>query len=214
MVKVFRFDGDTREFSANTYVIGKIGHNCIVVDLGTTSDDVYDYVSSQYEGVAAILLTHAHYDHIRGVSSFLKKLKKPAPVFLSPADIELLSHPELNCSKRNGENVTGSFQVVTFRDQEFLPINNIRVQVIATPFHTRGSVCYLFPDENALFTGDTLFAGSIGKVETPTGNPMQVNSSLGKLQGLSDTLVVYPGHGAITRLGTEKETNPFMIALK
>ena len=83
------------------------------------------------------------------------------------------------------------------------------IKVISTPFHTLGSSCLLVEDDNALFTGDTLFKGSIGRTDLPTSDSGLVPSSLRKLVKLSELLVCYPGHGPHTTLKAEKENNPF-----
>lgn len=209
MVKIFRFDNDTKEFSANTYVIGKIGLKCLIVDIGTTNDDVLDYIESHYEGVYGILLTHGHFDHIRGLSKILKRFKN-VPVYIASEDVELLSNPQLNCSYMTNENVSMHIETIPVEDnQEVVVHNKFRFKVFKTPFHTMGSVCYLFEDDNALFTGDTLFKGGIGRTDLDTSDATLVSSSLDKLKQLSDYLVAYPGHGDVTRLGSEKETNPY-----
>ena len=114
-----------------------------------------------------------------------------------------------------GEKISINVATIPVEDGEMITINKIKFKVIKTPFHTEGSVCYLFEDDNALFTGDTLFKGSIGRTDLATSDPSKINSSLMKLNDLSEWLVVYPGHGGISRLGQEKETNPYFVqALK
>lgn len=213
MVKVFNFEDNPTEFSANTYVIGKIGLNCLIVDIGSTKDDVLDYIDSHYEGVAGILLTHAHFDHIRGLPKLLKKYRN-APVFLTEEDVPLLNDPKINSSFLTGEKVSMDVQTTPVHDQEEITLSKIRFKVIKTPFHTQGSVCYLFEDDNALFTGDTLFKGSIGRTDLETSDSSQVPSSLKKLLSLSENLVIYPGHGKMSRMDIERKTNPFLMNLK
>ncbi len=213
MVKVFNFEDNPTEFSANTYVIGKIGFNCLIVDIGSTKDDVLDYIDSHYDGVAGILLTHAHFDHIRGLPKLLRKYRN-APVFLAEEDVPLLNDPKINSSFLTGERVSMDVETTPIHDQEEITLSKIRFKVIKTPFHTQGSVCYLFEDDNALFTGDTLFKGSIGRTDLETSDPSQVPSSLKKLLSLGENLVVYPGHGKMSRMDIERKTNPFLLNLK
>ena len=92
--------------------------------------------------------------------------------------------------------------------------NGYIFKVISTPFHTNGSVCFLCEKENALFTGDTLFKGSIGRTDLPKGNERLVVSSLSKLLVLKDDLKIYPGHGDETTLKKEKETNPYLLNIE
>lgn len=213
MVKVFNFDDNPNEFSANTYVIGKIGYSCLVVDIGSTKRDVTDYIDTHYEKVVGVLLTHAHADHVRGLPSFLRHFKYDIPVYLSPEDKPLLTDPALNVPTMEGDkNLLLNVDTTDIEDGEELTFKNTKVMVIHTPFHTQGSVCYFFEDDNALFTGDTLFKGSIGRTDLPTSTPETISSSLKKLSSLSDYLVIYPGHGGISRIGIEKETNPYFKA--
>lgn len=214
MVKVFNFEDDPNEFSANTYVIGKIGDSCIIVDIGSTKEEVLDYISSHYERVAAVLLTHGHFDHIRGLPKLLKRFKD-VPVYISNEDKELLSNPEFNASDMTGEKVSMNIETIPVEDGETIKLGKYHVKVIATPFHTMGSVCYLFEDDNALFTGDSLFRTSIGRADLKTSDPDLIMSSMKKLCQLDDNIVIYPGHGSISRMEIEKRTNSFLIrALK
>ncbi|MFA6861946.1 MAG: MBL fold metallo-hydrolase [Bacilli bacterium] len=213
MVKVFNFEHSIKEFSANTYVVGKIGNSCLVIDLGSTDTAIYDYIETHYSSCAGILLTHAHFDHIRGLPTFLKHFHTDIPVYLNSADWPLLTDPNLNSGFLTGEKVKANINPIDIKDNQELSLSNYKVKVIATPFHTMGSVCYLFDDDNALFTGDSLFKGGIGRTDMPTSDPNAVNESLRKLLKLRDTLVVYPGHGSLTRLGEEKKTNSFLMDL-
>ncbi|MFA6624547.1 MAG: MBL fold metallo-hydrolase [Bacilli bacterium] len=214
MVKVFRYDEDQKEFSANTYVLGKIGGNCLIVDLGSTNPEVSHYIDTHYEKCVGILLTHAHMDHIRGISALLKHYKDyDIPVYMSEDDYDLLTDSALQPRGLPGDYVKPRIAPNFVKDGDIIAIKDYKIKVIATPFHTKGSVCYLFDDDNALFSGDTLFPGSIGRTDLPTSEPEKVNSSLKKLTGLRDTLVVYPGHGSLTRLGDEKKINPYLRGL-
>ena len=211
MVKVFQYDENQKEFSSNTYVIGKIGGSCLIVDLGSTSDEIYSYIESHYEKVEAILLTHAHFDHIRGVPAFLKHFKnKNIPIYLAEEDKLLLTSPDKNSSFMTGEKVSVKVDIIPVEDGEQLSFKAGKVKVIKTPFHTEGSVCYLMEDDNCIFTGDTLFKNANGRYDCETSDSNKISSSLNKLKELSDWLVVYPGHGPKTNIITEKKNNPYM----
>lgn len=210
MVKIFNFEGDQKEFSANTYVIGKIGLSCLIIDIGTTNDEVLDYIESHYDGVLGVLLTHGHFDHIRGLPKLMKRFKN-VPVYIAKDDVELLSNPILNCSYMTSEKISMNIETIDVEDnREIVVHNKFRFKTIKTPFHTMGSVCYLFEDDNALFTGDTLFKDGIGRTDLNTSDTSLVQSSMNKLKELNDYLVVYPGHGEITRLGIEKNKNSYL----
>ena len=211
MVKIFRFD-DSSLITANTYIIGKVGSFCLVIDMGSTSDEIYKYIVAHYDKCLGVLLTHAHFDHIRGLNKFLKNFNYDVPVFMSQNDFSLLADTISNESRYHQEEVKININPTFVTDGEELVFKKeMKVKVIATPFHTEGSVCYLFDDDNALFSGDTLFQGSIGRSDMITSDASKIESSLHKLLEIRDTLVVYPGHGDITRLGEEKKNNPFLI---
>lgn len=211
MIKIFQFD-DQKEFAANTYVLGKIGGGCIVIDLGSTDDTVINYIDSHYDKVVAVLLTHAHFDHIRGLTKFLKHYrgKSNIPVYLSSEDVPLLREPVLNTSTLMNEKVVVNVTTIPVQDGEELKLKDFHIRVIHTPFHTEGSVCYYLEDDNALFTGDTLFKGSVGRTDLPTGDSTKMRDSFEKIKALGDYFVIYPGHGPITRMDIEKRENPFL----
>lgn len=214
MVKAFVHKEGTGPFACNTYVVGKIGGSCLVIDPGTTEDSLIHYIEKHYDKISGILLTHAHFDHIRGIEKLKKSFRdRDIPVYLHPLDRELLNDAEKNSSLMLGDNVRVNIDTVDIKDKEILPIRDFTVRVIHTPFHTKGSVCYLFDDDNALFTGDTLFEGSIGRHDLDTSEPEKIDESLKKLLPLRKTLVIYPGHGSMTTLEREKEHNPFLQGL-
>lgn len=215
MVKTFRFDNVySDELCSNSYVIGEKGGPCIVIDLGDDHDRVINYVKENHLYCAGLLLTHGHFDHIRGIKKFIKEFN--CTVFIDEKDEELLLNSRLNCSKMSGEdfsiNITNLYRLDDEDEINF--INKYYVKVIETPFHTSGSVCYLIKSENALFTGDTLFKNSIGRTDLPTGSSRTVNSSLNKLINLDKNLNIYPGHGEVTTLKHELENNIYLKECK
>ncbi len=215
MVKTFKFDNDTKEFSANTYVIGEKGGPCIVIDLGSTQTRVISYIKENHTSCLGILLTHGHFDHIRGLNNFLKEFN--CTVFIDFNDKDFLTDSKLNGSKYSEENqvIVKTTNIYELDDEDEINFGNgYLFKVIETPFHTNGSVCYLCEKENALFSGDTLFKGSIGRTDLPTGSERLVNSSLKKLLNLNPKLVVYPGHGETTTLEKEISSNPYLVSAK
>lgn len=211
MVKVFRFD-NSDEFSSNTYVIGEIGKPCIVIDLGSTSDRVIKYIKDNHLGSCfGVLLTHGHFDHIRGLNKFFKEFPNTT-LFIDKDEVEFLTNTRLNCSSLAESKVTVDHQnIYLFDDQDEIGFyNNMVFKVIETPFHTKGSVCFLYEKENALFTGDTLFKSSIGRTDLPTSSERTIQSSLNKLKVLDPKLTVYPGHGETTTLERESKYNLYL----
>lgn len=207
MIKAFKEENDFDELVANTYVVG-VGDDCIVVDLGKCSQRLIDYINHTYKKVLGILLTHAHVDHIRGVVPFLKHFNYDIPVYLHGDDYEMIVNPSLASAGMDTPDTNFDPQLV--KDDEILEFNDLKIKVIHTPFHTKGSVCYLDEEDNALFTGDTLFKESIGRTDLYGGDSSSVYPSLTKLICLNEMLVCFPGHGSVTTIKAEKANNPFL----
>ena len=121
----------------------------------------------------------------------------------------MLASSELNVSNQIGRNYTVEADVY-LKDDEKVTINGIEIKMISTPGHTAGSCCYLIEGEELLIAGDTLFAGSCGRTDLPTGSGGMLDRSLKeKLMRLDDEIKVYPGHGESTTIGYERKHNPF-----
>lgn len=209
MIKIFNFN-ESIEFSANSYLVYNKSNECVLIDCGSTLNTIIRFISSNSLKLKALLLTHGHFDHIRGIPNLIKHFGY-FDIYISKYDEELLKEPGLNCSKFNCENVKLDIKVKTLNNLEELNFgDNLKFEVIETPFHTDGSVCYLDKMENALFSGDTLFKNSIGRYDLVTSNQSLVYDSLEKLKYLNENLVVYPGHGEITTLKDELKNNVFL----
>ena len=168
MVKTF-FERVDR-LTSNTYVVGKINQNCLIVDLGNNDSSIIEYVKENYNLVEGILLTHGHYDHIQAVDSFIKEFNYNIPIYVSKFDFELLNNPNLNCSALHNKKVVVSFNPILIENEKDINLRSFNIKPIFTPYHTSGSICYLLEDENALFTGDSLFKLSIGRTDLPTSD--------------------------------------------
>ena len=201
-------------------VMGSVQTNCyflykeednkiIVVDPADRGDYLYNAFKEAGLEVAAILLTHAHFDHIWGCNK-LRELSG-VQVFALEDEKELCESAKLNVS----ENVGRPYTVLVdwyLRDGEKVTIEDMEFTVIATPGHTQGSCCYYFEKDNILVSGDTLFEGSVGRTDLPTGNGPTLSRSLKeKLMVLPDETLVFPGHGNSTTIGDEKKYNPFCV---
>lgn len=197
-----------RGFGANTYAIKLDGGEAIVIDPAQTR------VKTELEklGVRAkyILLTHCHFDHIGGVELLQKE---GARVYCSEKEKPLVgTYAEL--SEHFGAPYSNYSVDETFFDGEEKDLDGLRVQALLTSGHTVGSVCYLFTDKEGgryLFTGDTLFAGTIGRTDFPTGSIEQMRASLRKISALQGDMPIYPGHEESTTLENERKTNPYML---
>lgn len=147
----------------------------------------------------AIYLTHGHMDHVGGVAS-LRRAYPHVPAYLHAAD----------CGSGDAMRPTGGIGELThWQDGDTLSLGNLTVKVLHTPGHTPGSVCLMV--EGVLFTGDTLFAGSMGRTDFPGGSERDIMASLKRLGALEGDYAVLPGHMGTSTLAAERQSNPYLI---
>ena len=186
------------ELYANTYVLYDES-GCVVIDPSKNCDDVTKFINENHLKLKGILLTHGHFDHIQGIVPLLKETN--APLFVAEGDICMLKDPHLNGSDRFCRiDITIDKEPTIIHDREVLNLLDTPIQVIATPFHTKGSVCFYLKDNKMLFTGDTLFKEGIGRTDFPNSAPELTSESLRKLESLEGDIVIYPGHGPSAKL--------------
>jgi len=192
-------------YQTNCYIVyGETAKTCAIIDPGYEARTILDAVSRLGLTVDAILLTHGHFDHVGAVEQITKKTG--CKLFMSQRDwsqkidpMTVFFYPIANCD----------FAEVQFcEDGEAIHAGGLTFTVMETPGHTWGSVCYLC--EDALFCGDTLFAGSCGRTDLPGGDWKTITQSLKQLAALETNYAVYPGHGNSTTLAAEKRYNPCM----
>lgn len=184
----------------NYVIIDEASSEAVLIDCSEPTDDIVDYIREQGVTLKYILLTHAHFDHILGVNYY--RWKFGVPVFLHKDDFPLLG--------QLSQYVAGAEDVLVdklFDDDAEFELGNKKIKVIHTAGHTEGGVCYLI--DNILFSGDTLFYGTYGRVDLPFGDEKKMVESLKRLFTLSDDIVVYPGHGESTTVGNEKNRYSF-----
>ena len=207
------FDCLFEEDTSNVYIVGDDGNNVIIVDPGNNRNNhLIRHLEKLNVNVKAIFLTHGHYDHIEAVKD-IKDKYKDAKIYIHYLEEEFLNNPKLNLSFRHLNNhdvIEYDYETISVTDNEIIDIVNLKIKVIHTPFHTRGSVCYLLLDKQILFSGDTLFYRSIGRSDLPTGNNKQIPSSLLKLAKLDEKINVYPGHGRKTTIEQEIKYNQYL----
>lgn len=193
-------------FNSNTYILSG-GRECVVIDCGVDDRKIMDVVERKGLHVKYILLTHAHFDHIYHVKSL--KEKTGAKLCLHEDELEFYQDPFQNGSRMfgDGRDVEIAAADVLLKDGQTLQAGDLSLKIIHTPGHSPGSICILCG--SMLFSGDTLFAMSIGRTDFPGGNAMAMKESLKKLFQLDDNITVYPGHGPKTSIGYEKENNPY-----
>lgn len=193
----------------NAYLITNSESNkAVVIDPGMNPKKLIDRIADLQ--VEAILLTHAHFDHIGGVDS-IRKLKG-CPVYLHDAEADWLGDPDKNGSGRwpeLGGAIATDPAEFALEDGQVLSLAGMMFHVLHTPGHSPGSVSFLLND--ILIGGDVLFRLSVGRTDLPGGSSRQLFDSIhSKLFTLSDKVKVYPGHGAATSIGYEKQHNPYV----
>jgi hydroxyacylglutathione hydrolase len=207
-------------------VVGPIQCNCYIlsdeasgkaflIDPGAESNELLDYLKKKKLQLQAVLITHAHIDHVGGIEAL--QAVSNAPVYYHAGDQFLYENLEIQAQHFK---VTAAQLMATqprvgeasLKDDQEFAFEKGRLKAIHTPGHTPGSICFLASgEESLLFTGDTLFAGSIGRTDLWGGNFEQIIDSIqSKLMVLEDSVMVLPGHGPDSTIGDERESNPFL----
>ncbi len=202
-----------------SYVLGIVSTNCYIVSNENTKEAIIfdpadqasvitDLLKEQDLHPVAILLTHGHFDHIMAADEVANYYH--IPVIAGEAEKELLADPDLNGGYMIRKNITlKADQLIQDKDQ--ITLAGLKIQMIHTPGHTAGGMCYYFDKEKILISGDTLFLESVGRTDLPTGNAKTLIESIKqKLMVLPDDVMVCPGHGDRTTIGYERTHNPYV----
>jgi len=194
----------------NCSIIGdEASREAMVIDPGDDIQDILGLIAKHNLQVKQIVITHAHIDHVGGAMKL--RAATGAPILLNQNDYALLKMLDMQAAWVKMAS-PGKVEI----DQNVGQADTVKAgalvaQVIHTPGHTEGSVCLYFPAEKKLIAGDTLFAGSIGRTDLPGGSFEKIIDSLhDKVMALPDDTVVVPGHGPLTTIGEERESNPFL----
>jgi hydroxyacylglutathione hydrolase len=182
----------------------------LVIDPGDDVDDVMTAVRRHGLTVKQIVVTHAHIDHVGGAMK-LKRLTG-APVLLNQNDYGLLKMLDVQAAWIGMPSPGNVIVDASLSAGDQVRAGNVAAEVLHTPGHTEGSICLYFAPEKKLIAGDTLFAGSIGRTDLPGGSYQKIMQSLhGTVLALPDETMVVPGHGPMTTIGQERNSNPFLV---
>lgn len=194
--------------STNCYIVSDDSGHAAIIDPGGDARRILNAVKDKNLTVDVILLTHAHFDHIMAVEEI--RVATAAQLCVGAGDAPMLGDVQVNLSAM--VYPTQAVELTADRlllEGDTVCFGNATLTVMETPGHTRGGVCYL--GEDVLFSGDTLFAGSIGRTDLPGGDMTVLRRSLARLAALDGDFTVYPGHGEETTLSFEKAANPYLV---
>lgn len=192
----------------NCYILYKENKNAIVFDPGCGMEAI-DFIDENRLKVIGIFLTHGHFDHI-GTVKALKDRFVNSKVYIHKEDnIKLIDNHENQSIKYNFHIPTQVEADIKFFDDEVINVDGIKIEIITTPGHTKGGVCYIV-DDYYMFTGDTLFKLDVGRTDLDGGDYNELLQSLKKLKSLNRDYIIYPGHGESTTLFFENKNNIYM----
>ena len=190
----------------NCYVIYNDNHECFTIDPGAQGQKVAKFLEEKELELKAILLTHGHFDHIGAVDYLYERFQ--CPVYAQKESFEIIRNPQYNLSAMMGESFT--LKAPLLEATSTMNIIGMTVQWLLLEGHCYGSSMIYVPQENALFSGDVLFAGSIGRYDFPTSSHLTTKESLEKIKSLQFDARLLPGHGEESSLNYEQKHNPFL----
>ena len=190
-------------YSANCYLVyDEKSKKAVLIDPAVYDEKVANVISSKNLSLEYILLTHGHFDHILGANMFREKTG--AKIAAHELETEYLENPDKSMS--GGETISAN---ILLKENDILTFGDISFRVIHTPGHTKGSCCLVCESEKVMFSGDTLFKGSVGRYDLYGGSYNALMESLQKLKSIKENYKIYPGHGGKTTLDNEIVENPY-----
>ena len=182
---------------------------CVLIDPADSQDEISRMIDESGCSLKGILLTHGHFDHIMAADAVRDKYG--VKVYASCDEKNTLEQPHINLGEAYGLNLSVKADV-WHKDGEILKLAGFDIEALHTPGHTEGGSCYYIREIGVLFSGDTLFCGSVGRTDFPGGSMSEIVRSIKeKVMVLPDDTKVYPGHGEGTSVGYERENNPFLV---
>ena len=200
------------DYETNCYILRKdiSTTDCIIIDTGLESEPMIDFLTENQLNPVAVILTHGHADHITGIAPLREKYPE-IKVYIHTLDAVMLKRPTKNLSMLAGKFFKTDPAEVEIKTDETIEITGIKLQILHTPGHTPGGISLYCPDDGVLFSGDTLFADSVGRTDFPGGSMPQLISGIKKkLCVLPNQTIVYPGHGPTTTIAREKQYNQYL----
>ncbi len=205
MLKINKIQGES--WICNCYIIS-IGNECIVIDPGGEIEPIQSLIGES--NVIAIIATHGHYDHIVNVAELKRQYQ--CPFYIHTKDAKLIKHANLYVKAFKGKApIEIPVPDVLIEDEGELDLKILKLQVLHTPGHTQGSVCFLI--DNHLFTGDLLLKNKVGRHDFPGGSLDELKSSLKKINTLVSEATIYPGHKENSSLSFERNNNKAFIEI-
>lgn len=200
------------DFMTNCYTVyNAVTRDAVLIDPACNARFLNNILANEQLNCVAILLTHGHYDHIGALPELMELVGHKVPIYASAEEEDVLNDPRKNLSTMlSGQMVTVKPDILLQDDQE-IELLDTKLRCFLVPGHTKGGMCYYFAENGILFSGDTLFARSIGRSDFPTGDGIKLVKSIKeKLMTLPDETIVYPGHNERTTIGKERNANPFI----
>jgi glyoxylase-like metal-dependent hydrolase (beta-lactamase superfamily II) len=194
----------------NCYILGDTERGkCAIIDPADNVGRILQESQNMGLEIECILITHAHFDHILALDTLCEKTG--APVYIGKGDKAALKFPELNLSAYMGERFAFSKETIGLSGGDEIPFGKSFIKVVETPGHTEGGVCYICDEAKCIFTGDTVFAESIGRYDFPGGDYSQIIDSLNRILNYPPEYILYPGHGISTTVEREINRNPYYV---